>query len=250
MKPVIILPACNEAACLPAVLAELLPVAQGLGCVIAVGLNDCSDDSAAVMQRYPQVVTGETEMRGYGHGCLAALSAVAAAGMVPDCYLFMAADGANDPALMADLLAHHTRGADLVLGQRTLCIANFRRLGLVRVASNLLLAAWASLLSGRVYSDLGPYRLISARLMRSWALLGRDPHWGWTIEPQVIAPMLGMQVRSLCAAERPRIAGEQKVTGVSWRQSARIGALIAQKGLCMWRRVRKEIISASVRTVI
>jgi hypothetical protein len=219
-------------------MVELQPVAQQLGCVIAVGLNDCSDESAAVMQRYPQVITGETMVRGYGHGCLAAMQAVTAAGVVPSCYLFMAADGANDPALLAALLQHHAQGADLVLGQRTLCMANFSSLGLVRVVSNLVLGVWASLLSGRAYSDLGPYRLVSARLMQSWAALGRDLHWGWTIEPQVIAPMLGMKVETLCAVERPRIAGEQKVTGVSWQQSRRIGSLIVQKAWLMWQKVK------------
>jgi hypothetical protein len=233
MKPVIVLPACNEAQCLPAVLDELLPLAERYGCMVAVGLNDCSDDSIAVMQRYPQVSVGITEKRGYGHGCIAAMDAVEEA----SAYIFMAADGASDPALLPELLKHFEQGADLVLGQRTLCFSSVQRLGIVRVVSNLLLAAWTSVLSGAVYSDLGPQRLISARLMHKWRALGQDTHWGWTIEPQVIAPLLGMSVVSLCTIERPRIAGEQKVTGVSWRQSLHIGSLIVQRGWAMWRRV-------------
>jgi hypothetical protein len=248
MKPVILLPACNEAACLPAVLAELLPLAERHGCTVAVGLNDCTDDSVEVMRAYPQVITGYSMQRGYGHGCLAAMQAVSDAGVDADCFIFMAADGASDPALLPELLSFHQRGADLVLGQRTLCFASLRGLGAVRVLSNLVLGAWASLLSGYLYSDLGPQRLISARLMQCWQQLGPDTHWGWTIEPQIIAPMLSMNVETLCTIERPRVAGEQKVTGVSWRQSLRIGKLIMQKGWRMASAVKQAMHAIPVLT--
>jgi glycosyltransferase involved in cell wall biosynthesis len=237
MTTAIILPACNEAACLPAVLAELLPVARSLGCVVAVGLNDCSDDSETVMSEFPEVLVGRTTVRGYGQGCMVAMQA-AEDYFAPDAYIFMAADGANDPALLARFLAAHTSGADLVLGQRTLLPANWRGLGAARVACNLLLGAWASVLSGTGYADLGPYRLISARLMRAWQAMEPDGTWGWTIEPQVLAPFMKLKVESFAVQERPRFAGEQKVTGVSLGHSWRIGKAIFASAWRMWQRAQ------------
>jgi glycosyltransferase involved in cell wall biosynthesis len=235
MTTAIILPACNEAACLPAVLAELLPVARSLGCVVAVGLNDCSDDSEAVMREFPEVLVGRTTVRGYGQGCMVAMQAADAL-FAPDAYVFLAADGANDPALLSRFLAAHSAGADLVLGQRTLLPANWLELGAARVACNLLLGAWAGILAGTGYADLGPYRLISARLMRAWQAMEPDGAWGWTIEPQVLAPFLKLKVESFAVYERPRIAGEQKVTGVSLRHSWRIGKAIFTSAWRMWQR--------------
>jgi hypothetical protein len=243
----IILPACNEAVCLPLVLDELIPIAKELGCVIAVGLNDCSDHSASVMLDYPQVFAGHTSKRGYGHGCLAAIQALNMADIHPSAFIFMAADGANDPALLSCLLQHHAQGADLVIGQRTLLFVNFNGLGVVRMVSNLLIASWASLLSGRLYADLGPQRLVSQRLLQTWATLGQDREWGWTIEPQIIAPMLGMGVHTVTARERPRLAGEQKVTGVSWWRSAQIGWMIAKRGWKMWHLVKRHAASMTQR---
>ena len=233
MRAAIILPACNEAECLPLVLEELLPVARELGCVVAVGLNDTSDASAEILAAYPSVLVGHTPVRGYGQGCVAAMQAVSAAGLKPDCYLFLSADGAHDPAALPAFLACFSEGADLVLGQRTLLAKNWRHMGALRIITNLMLGLWAALHSGCFYEDLGPYRLVSARFIRHWEQLPRDLRWGWTIEPQVLAPALGMVVRRVSVLERPRVAGQQKVTGVSLRQSLRIGKAILRAGAAM-----------------
>ena len=228
----IIIPACDEAPCLTAMLDELAPWAKKCGAVIAVGLNDCSDSSRAVLGAYPGVVIGEVAERGYGQGCLAAIRAVRDAGHAPAAWLFMSADGANDPAQLASLIEHWRNGADLVLGQRTLQRENLATLGALRVVSNIVLGAWATILSGRLYADLGPFRLVSERLLSTWLRAPGNLRWGWTIEPQILAPLLGLRVCCVPVSERPRIAGEQKVNGVSLRHSLRIGAEIISAG---WR---------------
>jgi hypothetical protein len=81
-----------------------------------------------------------------------------------------------------------------------------------------------------LFCDIGPLRLIESGLLRRMAL--RELTWGWTIEAQVIACRLGANVRTISAAERPRLAGTQKVSAVSWRQSLKIGLHIAAAG---WR---------------
>ncbi len=230
----IILPVRDEEAALVPVLAELLPHATRLGAVVAVGLNDCRDRSRAVAERHG-VLVGETSVRGYGHGCLAAIEAVGSAGLRPDAYVFMAADGAHDPAELPRLLTAWRAGAQLVLGQRTSTAANWPQLGYSRAAFNLVLGAWAGVLSGRFYRDLGPFRIIDRIVFER--IGARETTWGWTIEPQVVAPRFGVRVAEVSVTERPRIAGEQKVTGVALTHTLRIGWEIVRAG---WRsRVRE-----------
>lgn len=221
----VILPVRDEEAALVPVLAELLPHATRLGAVVAVGLNDCRDRSRAVAERHG-VLVGERSVRGYGHGCLAAIDAVRSAGLRPDAYIFMAADGAHDPAELPRLLTAWRAGAQLVLGQRTSVAANWPRLGYTRTAFNVLLGTWAGALSGRLYRDLGPFRLIERRVFER--IDSRETTWGWTIEPQVVAPRLGVRVAEVSVTERLRIAGEQKVTGVSLAHTLRIGMEIVR----------------------
>ncbi len=251
----IIIPACNEAPCLDAMLRGLAPWAAQCGAVVAVGLNDCTDASREILRQHPDVLVGETAERGYGQGCLAAISAVQLV-INPNAWLFMAADAANDPAQLPALIAAWREGADLVLGQRTWLHVKegghpapadaeergggtppLLEFGLSRVITNVLLGLWASVLSGKFYADLGPYRLISDRLFTQWQQAPGDLRWGWTIEPQIIAPRLGMKVSQIATSERPRIAGEQKVTGVSLRHSLRIGRAIFTAGWRAWRRL-------------
>ncbi len=229
----IILPARDEEAALAPVLAELLPHAARHDAVIAVGLNDCSDRSRAVAEQHGALV-GETGIRGYGHGCLAGIAAVHSAGLRPAAYVFMAADGAHDPAELPRLLAPWRAGAGLVLGQRTGIPQNWTKLGFARAFSNVLLGAWAGLLCARWYSDLGPYRLIARELFETMA--PAETTWGWTIEPQILAARLGARIAQVRVTERPRIAGEQKVSGVSFGHSLSVGLAIARAGLrCRFR---------------
>ncbi|HPA18701.1 MAG TPA: hypothetical protein PLU30_13200 [Verrucomicrobiae bacterium] len=230
---VIVLPARDEADCIGAVIGELNPWCARLGASIAVGANACRDDTAMIAGRLGAVV-GETAAAGYGHGCLAAIGAAREVGLRPGAWIFMAADGANDPAELPRFVSAWRRGADLVLGQRALLTRNWPILGLVRTASNVALALWASVLGGYPYSDLGPYRLISSGLMER--LPCNERTWGWTIEPQVLAPRLGARVRQLQVRERPRMAGAQKITGVGWRHSLHVGAAIAAAA---WRAHRR-----------
>jgi GT2 family glycosyltransferase len=49
----IIIPACNEEACIAAVLEELLATIDPAKCVVAVGVNDTRDRTAEIARRYP-----------------------------------------------------------------------------------------------------------------------------------------------------------------------------------------------------
>ena len=63
----IILPACDEASCIAAVLAEVRAVLDPARFVIVVGVNDSHDRTADLAREHGALI-GETAARGYGHG--------------------------------------------------------------------------------------------------------------------------------------------------------------------------------------
>lgn len=225
----VIIPACNEEACIAAVLEELLAEIDGATCVVAVGVNDSLDRTAEIARQYP-VAVAETSERGYGHGCRAAIEALTAQHPGIRAYVFFAGDGASNPRDIAHLVDAFAIGDMLVLGARTMRRGNWQVMGCSHVLANFALALWTGFLSGRWYTDLAPLRLIERHLFDALAL--EEMTFGWTIEAQIGAAMLGARIREVSAEERSRIAGQQKVSGVTWRRTASIGWRIVLAG---WR---------------
>lgn len=229
----IIIPACNEEACIGLVMDELLAVIDREKFIVAVGVNNSSDRTAEIARDYP-VEVAETDRRGYGHGCRAAIDALEESWSEVGAYCFMAADGASDPADLARLVAAYEQGFTMVLGARTGCRRNWRAMTLPHVLANFLLGSWCGLLTGRWFADLGPLRLIERRLFEALAL--QEMTFGWTIEAQVGAALRDAAIVEVAAHERERLAGEQKVSGVTWRRSFSIGCRILSAG---WRARRR-----------
>jgi len=225
----IIIPACDEGACLGQVLEELLGAIDPAKYVVAVGVNNSSDRTAEIARRYP-VHVAETSLRGYGHGCLVAIDALGRASPFVNAYLFFAGDGASDPADINALVAAYEQGNALVLGVRTKQRANWAVMSLPHVLANFALGLWCGLLAGRWYCDLAPLRLIDRQLFETIA--PEEMTYGWTIEAQVGAAMLGASICEVPARERKRLGGQQKVSGVTWRQTTSIGCSILAAG---WR---------------
>ena len=101
------------------------------------------------------------------------------------------------------------------------------------VIANTGLGLYAGLLGGRLFSDLGPLRVVSRTLFERIAL--QEMTFGWTIEAQIAAAKLGATICELPVHERSRIAGEQKVSGVSWQRTFLIGGRIVVAGFRTWR---------------
>ncbi|MCF6314575.1 MAG: hypothetical protein L3J39_19160 [Verrucomicrobiales bacterium] len=224
----IIIPVCDENACLGQVLDELQQDLPDQDFVVAVGLNGSSDASGQVaVERGVRV--GETELRGYGHGCMAAIEALRVAGVEVEAYLFYAGDGASRPRdVLALVQRFEATRAPLVIGLRSFDLRTWwQQLG--RVLPNLILGVAGFFLTGRFYHDLGPLRLIEFEFFNRLDL--RELTWGWTIEAEVKASVMGVRVETLAVVERERLAGEQKVSGVSLWRSACIGAHILLSGV-------------------
>lgn len=223
----IIIPACNEAACIGAVLDELLVAVDSEKFVVAVGVNGSSDTTAQLARQRP-VLVAETERRGYGHGCQAAIDLTNNLFPAIRAYVFCAGDGATDPHDLRPLVAAFDQGYDFVLGSRTKRLRNWRTMTLRHLVANAALGLWCGALSGRPFSDLGPLRMISRRLFEKIA--PREMTFGWTIEAQIAAARLGAAICEIPVSERCRIAGDQKVSGVTWRRTLSIGCQIVAAG--------------------
>ena len=233
----IIIPACDEEACIGGVLNELLGIADLKQFVVIVGVNGSSDRTAQIA-RDRGVLVAETSRRGYGHGCVAAID-LAKRTIPPLCaYIFFAGDGASDPRDLAALVSAYEAGSDLVLGARTGRLSNWRTMKFSHVLANFALALWCSVLTGRRFKDLGPLRLIDKELYEGLAL--REMTFGWTIEAQIGAATYGATIREVPVRERRRLAGQQKVSGVTWRQTFVIGCRILAAGYRACRRFRKS----------
>ncbi|MGI8956552.1 MAG: glycosyltransferase family 2 protein [Chthoniobacterales bacterium] len=223
----IIIPACNEAACIGPVLDEFLATVDPEKFVIAVGVNGTNDETAQVARQRP-VLVAETARRGYGHGCQAAIDLTNNLFPALRAYIFCAGDGATDPRDLASLTTAFEEGYDFVVGSRTQRLRNWRTMTLRHLIANAALGLWCGVLCGRPYSDLGPLRLISRRLFEKIA--PQEMTFGWTIEAQVAAARLGAAIFEIPVNERRRIAGEQKVSGVTWRRTLSVGCQIVAAG--------------------
>jgi len=227
----IIIPACDEAACIGPVLDEFLSAVDPERFVVAVGVNGSSDATAEISRQRP-VLVAETELRGYGHGCQAAIDLTKNLFPSIRAYIFCAGDAASDPGDIRALTAACEQGYDLVLGSRTKRLRNWPTMTLRHVFANAMLGLWAGLLSGRPFSDLGPLRLISRPLFEKIA--PRAMTFGWTIEAQIVAAKLRAAICEIPAHERRRLAGQQKVSGVTWRRTLSIGCAIVAAGYRTW----------------
>jgi glycosyltransferase involved in cell wall biosynthesis len=225
----IVIPACNEEPCLGFVLDELLAVIDPEKFVVAIGVNASSDRTAEIA-RARGVSVAETSKRGYGHGCQSAIDLLTAIAPQVRAYIFFAGDGASDPGDLARLVEAYEQGHTFVLGARTGLLPNWRTMHLSHVVANFAVALWCGLLAGRWFKDLAPLRLIDRRLFE--AIAPREMTFGWTIEPQIAAARLGASICEVRANERPRLAGMQKVSGVTWRRTFAIGCRILAAG---WR---------------
>jgi hypothetical protein len=73
-------------------------------------------------------------------------------------------------------------------------------------------------------------RLVSRQLFEK--IDPREMTFGWTIEAQIVAAKLDAPICEIPVRERQRLAGEQKVSGVTWQRTLGIGCQIVAAG---WR---------------
>jgi glycosyltransferase involved in cell wall biosynthesis len=202
----VVIPALDEEASLPLVLADL---PRGRVRRVVVADNGSTDGTARVAAAGGAIVVA-AERRGYGSACLAALDYLRRNGP-PEIVAFVDADYSDHPEELPLLLAPLSAGrADLVIGSRVLGRRERGALLPQARAGNLVACLLIRLLYGHRYTDLGPFR--AAR----WDALERlgmsDPDFGWTAEMQVKALAAGLTVAEVPVSYRRRV-GVSKITG-------------------------------------
>lgn len=179
----------------PSFLAEIIVVDNG-----------SRDATAAIAASAGARVVAEPR-RGYGRACKTGVTAAAAF----DIILFMDADGADDPADAAAIVAPVAEGrADLVIGSRMIGRADNGALTLPQRWGNALACALISLFWGVRCTDLGPFRAISASALQRLAM--DDDAFGWTVEMQARAAKLGLRIVETPVRYRRRV-GVSKISG-------------------------------------
>jgi glycosyltransferase involved in cell wall biosynthesis len=202
----VVIPALNEEASLPLVLAGLPhpPVRR-----VVVADNGSTDATAKVAAEGGATVVAAAR-RGYGSACLAAL-AYLRENDPPEVVVFIDADYSDHPEELPEVVAPILAGtADVVIGSRVLGRRERGALLPQARAGNLVACLLIRLLYGHRYTDLGPFR--AAR----WDALERvgmaDPNFGWTAELQVKALRAGLRVVEVPVSYRKRL-GVSKITG-------------------------------------
>lgn len=198
----VIIPALNEEGSIGHVL-DTIP--EWVDRVI-VADNGSHDGTREVSEEHGAEVVREPR-RGYGSACLKGIASIDNTDVV----VFLDADFSDYPdqmdRLVDPILANE---ADVVIGSRVRgehspgALTPQARFG-NQLACYLMRIFW-----GVRYTDLGPFRAV--RYSTLLALRMRDPNYGWTVEMQIRAALLGVPYREVPVDYRKRI-GRSKVSG-------------------------------------
>ena len=173
---------------------------------IVVADNGSRDATVRLASGAGAIVVSEPRP-GYGGACLAGLAALPAS----DIIVFLDGDYSDFPEDMADLVDPIIAGrADLVIGSRMQRAEDAAELTPQQRYGNTLAVFLIRKIWGQRFTDLGPFRAISAPALASLAMADRD--YGWTVEMQIKAAKLGLRCLEVPARYRQRI-GVSKISG-------------------------------------
>jgi glycosyltransferase involved in cell wall biosynthesis len=198
----VIIPAFNEADAIGKVIGDI----PGFVDTIIVADNNSTDDTAAIAASLGAVVVHEPEA-GYGAACLKGISAAADHQIL----VFMDGDYADrgeDMHRLIEPIASNQQ--DLVIGSRTLGEAERGALTPQQRWGNWLACRLIWLFWGKRYTDLGPYRAISAQALAVIDM--QDRAFGWTVEMQLKAILFKLRSAEVPVSYHKRI-GVSKISG-------------------------------------
>ncbi len=231
----VVIPALNEAASLPAVIARLHEL--GLKRIRVVD-NGSHDGTAEVATKCGAEVVNEPR-RGYGQACWTGCENLPTN---VDWILFCNADGSDDIECVPAMMQATGEHAELVLGTRTSGDDGHDHLTPSQRFGNKLAVTLIRLLWGANYADLGPLRLISRRAFEKLNL--QDRGFGWTVEMQVRAAEEGLKAKEVPVRNFPRNAGVSKISG-TLKGSLQAGTIILSTIISLW--LKKTVQHASRR---
>lgn len=201
----VVIPAFNEDT---SILRVLEDIPTGLADEVVVVDNRSTDQTASIARAAGATVLFEPR-RGYGSACLTGVAYVLAKGY--DVIVFLDADYSDHPEEMTLLVEKITlEGCELAIGSRAAgaleegAMAAHARFG-NRLATTLIRLLWRAR-----FTDLGPFRAVTADALRRIAM--RDTNYGWTVEMQIKAARMKLRHTEVPVSYRKRI-GVSKITG-------------------------------------
>jgi hypothetical protein len=198
----VVIPTRNEAGALPAVLTAMPDFVDA----VAIGDYRSSDGTPEVGRRAGAIVV-DVAGPGYGRACLEAITALPPV----DILVFVDGDAADDLSAMSFLLKPILAGeAVFVLGSRVLGTRERGALTPQQIFGNWLACTLIKLIWGKAFTDLGPFRAITRSAFDQLGM--SDPNFGWTVEMQIKAALLGLPTTEIPVDYRRRI-GVSKVSG-------------------------------------
>jgi glycosyltransferase involved in cell wall biosynthesis len=201
----VLIPALNEEAALPHVLADLpTEIVEE----IVVVDNGSSDRTAELARAAGATVLSEPR-RGYGWACLAGIEYLKTRAL--DIVVFLDADYSDHPEELPAVVNPIVGGGyDMVIGSRTKGEAEPGALLPHARFGNALATTLIRLLYGFSYSDLGPFRALRFPSLLELGMTDRT--YGWTVEMQIKAVRRGLRITEVPVRYRKRI-GASKVSG-------------------------------------
>ncbi|MEP3479929.1 MAG: glycosyltransferase family 2 protein [Fuerstiella sp.] len=226
----VVIPALNEEASLPLVLADLPKV----GRIIVVD-NGSTDATAKVAADGGAQVVVESD-RGYGSACLAGLEAIrqsiTTGDSPPEIVVFLDADYSDHPDQLPKLVEPIFAGShDFVLGSRLLGEREAGAMPPQSIYGNQLACFLMRLRFGVKYTDLGPFRAIQYKTLCDLQMVDRN--FGWTVEMQIKAARANLRLLEIPVPYRCRI-GVSKISGTisgTFKAGSKILYLIAKYGM-------------------
>jgi glycosyltransferase involved in cell wall biosynthesis len=226
----VVIPAYNEEASLPLVLADL----AGTGARRVVVADNNSSDATAAVARAGGAEVVLAGRQGYGSACLAALAHLRATGP-PAIVVFVDADYSDHPDELPLLVEPIVEDrADVVIGSRVLGRREPGALMPQARAGNAVAVLLIRLLYGHRFTDLGPFR--AARWSSLERIGMRDRDFGWTAEMQVKALRHGLRVAEVPVSYRRRV-GVSKITGTVGGTVHAGWKILSTVVLYAWRRI-------------
>ncbi|MBI1387729.1 MAG: glycosyltransferase [bacterium] len=203
MRVDVVIPAYNEERSIARVI-EAIPH-DSISRVIVV--DNASTDATARLAKEAGAVVVSKPRRGYGGACLRGIEEAGKA----DVIVFLDGDFSDDPSRLPDLIAPIKRGeADLVIGSRILGDADPGALPPHARFGNQLACFLIRGMYGYRFTDLGPFRAIRTEALRRLNMTDRD--YGWTVEMQVRAAIMGIRCMEIPVPYKIRV-GRSKISG-------------------------------------
>lgn len=206
----VLIPAFNEEASLPLVLAAI-PKERVRRVIVC---NNGSTDRTAEVARQSGAIVVEAPRRGYGSACLAGMAYLQSlpSAEQPEVVVFLDGDYSDYPEDLPEVAGPVLNGEmDMVIGSRTLGRLEPGAMSPPQRFGNWLAPLLIRWLYGYRFTDLGPFRAIRWECLL--ALNMQDPNYGWTVEMQIRAAQHRLDCTEVPVRYRKRAGGKSKVSG-------------------------------------